>query len=127
MRNRLEKIAGKFDLSKNYVYPSRSNICFPLDVLNSNNNAKFDGQMSLPGSLLNNYILWSTNLVTDDPVLECSGLCLFHDPDPKECQLAVTNLQTSTCFMGTFNADGDGIANKLSESVNFESHFVVSK
>ena len=56
------------------------------------NQAKFDVSLPLPGSLWNNYLVWSTTLETNFPYDECSGFCYFQDPNPSECGFAVSDI-----------------------------------
>ena len=76
------------------------------------NTAKFDVAIPLPGSLWNNYLIWSTNLETNFPDDECGGFCYFHDPDPSECTFAVADVTDPTnriCYMGSFLLESGGL------------------
>ena len=76
------------------------------------NTAKFDVAIPLPGSLWNNYLLWSKSLETDFPDDECGGFCYFHDPDPSECTFAVADVTDPTnriCYMGSFLLESGGL------------------
>ena len=82
---------------------------FLLDNLTLANEAKFDVTLSLPGSLWNNYLVWSTTLETNFPADECSGFCYFHDPDPSECSFAVSDSENGICYMGAFDSGSGGL------------------
>ena len=76
------------------------------------NTAKFDLALPLPGSLWNNYFLWSKSLETNFPDDECGGFCYFHDPDPSECTFAVADVSDPTnriCYMGSFLSESGGL------------------
>jgi hypothetical protein len=61
---------------------------------------KFDITVQLPGSVWNNFTLWSTTLETSNESDECAGFCYFQDPNPLECGMAVA--QNGICYMGAF-------------------------
>ena len=68
--------------------------------------------LPLPGSLWNNYFLWSKSLETNFPDDECGGFCYFHDPDPSECSFAVADVSDPTnriCYMGSFLSESGGL------------------
>ena len=76
------------------------------------NTAKFDLALPLPGSLWNNYFLWSKSLETNFPDDECGGFCYFHDPDPSECSFAVADVSDPSnriCYMGSFLLESGGL------------------
>ena len=87
---------------------------FLLDNLTLANEAKFDVTLSLPGSLWNNYLVWSTTLETNFPADECSGFCYFHDPDPSECSFAVSDSENGICYMGAFDSGTGGLQTGIS-------------
>ena len=77
-----------------------------LDNLTLANQAKFDVTLPLPGSLWNNYLVWSTTLETNFPDDECGGFCYFQDPDPSECSFAVSDTTNGICYLGSFTSSG---------------------
>ena len=79
------------------------------DNLTLANQAKFDVALPLPGSLWNNYLLWSTTLETNFPYEECGGFCYFHHPDPSECTFAISDSENSICYMGSFASESGGL------------------
>ena len=62
--------------------------------------------LPLPGSLWNNYLVWSTTLETNFPDDECGGFCYFQDPDPSECSFAVSDTTNGICYLGSFSSSG---------------------
>lgn len=101
-------------------------IYFLADSLTSQNAAEFDHTYDLPGSLWNSYLIWSHPLITNNFAEECAGFCHFQHPDPVPCTFNVVNELTSTCFMGSFVHNGDGLPNSFIGFQSFSGRVVSS-